>query len=449
MRRSSLMMTSALVVAAVAAGEVRAQEEDLPSRERMWDIIQQQQERIDQLEGEQQETEAKVEATGDMVQNVAEEARKGPSGWFENTQIGGYGEVHFTGDTSLEGGEGGEAGGSGEANATAKRFVLEVGHQFNENMRFFSELEVENALIFGGEDSEGEVELEQLWAAYDIAERHEVRGGVELIPVGVINETHEPNTFFGTQRPIVERRIIPTTWWEASASLRGQLGNGFSYDAMIHTGLDASLEGAEGGEGGEVVANNAFNAGASTQSAANATAESGAGTLRLQWSGMPGVTLSATGQYQEDVTQDENDVEATLFETHADIERGPWGFRAMYARWDFYGDTSRDFTNDAGDVIASTSVEGLGRDQQWGWYVQPSYTFQNVGPGELGLFGRVSMIDDQAGQDSIDSRFTEFNFGTNYWLDPNLVVKANYAHQTFEDERDDEGSFNLALGLQF
>jgi len=447
MRRSSLLMTSALVAAAVTAGQARAQDEDLPSRERMWEIIQQQQERIDELEGKQQETEAKVEATGDMVQNVADEARQGPSGWFEDTQIGGYGEVHYTGDNALEGGEGGEVG-NGDAEATAKRFVLEVGHQFNENLRFFSELEVENALVFGGEDSEGEVELEQLWTAYDIARNHEVRGGVELIPVGVINETHEPNTFYGTQRPIVERRIIPTTWWEASASLRGQLGGGFSYDAMVHTGLDASLTGAEGAEGGE--AGNAFNAAGSTQSAANATAESGAGTLRLQWSGMPGVTLSATGQYQEDVTQDRNDVEATLFETHADIERGPWGFRAMYARWDFHDDVQQDIDFDGDGTATTVSLENtFGRDEQWGWYLQPSYTFQNVGPGKLGVFGRVSMIDDQAGRDAVDSRFTEFNVGTNYWLDPNMVLKANYAHQTFEDGRDDEGSFNLALGLQF
>ena len=48
---------------------------------------------------------------------------------------------------------------------------------------------------------------------------------------------------------------------------------------------------------------------------------------------MPGVELSLTGQYQSDITQGDQGIDATLLEAHADIRRGPWGLRALFARW--------------------------------------------------------------------------------------------------------------------
>jgi len=450
-------LCSTMVAAGIITvpGYATAQSE-LPSREKMWEIIQEQQKQIEALKQEQTETrqqvestEQKVEATGDMVESVAQQTQGTGDEWFNRTSIGGYGEVHFLSDDSLEGGEGGEAG-DGDGKATAKRLVFEFAHQFNDRLRFQSELEFENALVIGGSES-GEVEVEQAYVGYDLNNRHTVRGGMQLVPVGLLNETHEPPTFFGVQRNLVERRIIPTTWRELAVAATGQFGNGFSYDAMLSTGLDVSREGAEGGEGAEFgnPFGNAFQIATGPQSGANAKAETGALTLALDWSGMPGLTIGASGQYQADVTQDEQDVDATLFEAHVDFQRGGFGLRALYARWDV---DSGGVLEGAEGAEGAEGGEGLtigdsGREEQYGWYVEPSYTFQ-TGKGDLGVFARYSQVDDQADAD-VDSRIDSIVTGVNFWPAPNVVLKANYQQQDIEGEEGERDSFNLGVGWQF
>ena len=92
------------------------------------------------------------------------------------------------------------------------RFVLFFGHQFTNDVRFFSELEVEHNVA--GEGKNGEVEIEQAYIEWDYTDNHALKSGVFLVPVGILNETHEPDTFYGVERNAVEKDIIPSTWWE-------------------------------------------------------------------------------------------------------------------------------------------------------------------------------------------------------------------------------------------
>ena len=41
-----------------------------------------------------------------------------------------------------------------------------------------------------------------------------MKAGLFLIPVGILNQTHEPDTFYGVERNNVEKNIIPTTCGE-------------------------------------------------------------------------------------------------------------------------------------------------------------------------------------------------------------------------------------------
>ena len=52
-----------------------------------------------------------------------------------------------------------------------------------------------------------------------------LRAGLVLVPMGFLNEMHEPVTYFGTHRPEVEKRIIPTTWRSGGGGLFGSLGD--------------------------------------------------------------------------------------------------------------------------------------------------------------------------------------------------------------------------------
>ena len=106
------------------------------------------------------------------------------------------------------------------------RFVLLFGHSFSDRIKFWSELEVEHALVEGGEES-GEVALEQAYLDFLITPAFNIRAGMMLTPVGIINERHEPPSFNGVERPFVETVIIPTTWRELGFGLTGDFGRGF------------------------------------------------------------------------------------------------------------------------------------------------------------------------------------------------------------------------------
>ena len=126
------------------------------------------------------------------------------------------------------------------------RFVLLFGHSFSDRIKFWSELEVERAFVEGGTDS-GEVALEQAYLDFLIKPYFNVRAGMMLTPIGIVNERHEPPSFNGVERPFVETFIIPTTWRELGFGFTGDLGRGFRYRAYLTSSLDASRFDTESG----------------------------------------------------------------------------------------------------------------------------------------------------------------------------------------------------------
>nr|NIR32029.1 porin [Gammaproteobacteria bacterium]NIR85410.1 porin [Gammaproteobacteria bacterium]NIR89101.1 porin [Gammaproteobacteria bacterium]NIU06546.1 porin [Gammaproteobacteria bacterium]NIV53435.1 porin [Gammaproteobacteria bacterium] len=298
-----------------------------PDPEEMWRIIQEQQRQIEALESQLRSTEQKTEQTEEKVEATArmveERAAKAPDygaapGWWQRTTIGGYGEIHYN---NLEN----DSTGEDFEQVDVHRLVLTLGHEFNDWLRLFSEVELEHALVEDTDDGSGpgEVELEQAWVEADYLPQHRVRAGVDLIPVGILNPTHEPPTFFGVERNPVETNIIPTTWWEAGVGGLGEIAPGWNYHVVLHSGLETPVAGDD-----------AFLIREGRNKVAKATASDGAVTGQLRYTGMRGVEVGLTGQYQADVTQGEQDIEGTLFAAHVDARRGPFGLRALYARWD-------------------------------------------------------------------------------------------------------------------
>ena len=110
--------------------------------------------------------------------------------------------------------------------------MLLVAHQFSDRIRFVSELELEHAFVEGLEES-GELELEQAYVDFLLSRRFNVRAGMLLMPVGIINERHEPPVYYGVERPFVDTVIIPTTWFEVGAGVHGEVGRGWRYRAYL------------------------------------------------------------------------------------------------------------------------------------------------------------------------------------------------------------------------
>jgi len=193
----------------------------------------------------------------------------------ESTAVGGYGELHYT-NTS---------GPNTPASINFRRFVLYLSHSFDDRLTFRSELEVEDAKIEGGEAG-GEVALEQAFLDYRLTDRLTLRTGLVLPPTGIINETHEPPTFNGVERPAFDHDVIPTTWRELGIGIWGTLplAEGLSYRLYLVNGLKASgFSGEEGIRGGR-------------QSGRQATFANPSFTGRLEWA-RPGLRVGGSFWY--------------------------------------------------------------------------------------------------------------------------------------------------------
>lgn len=423
-RAMNTSISLAAILMTTAAGAAQ-----LPSAEVMWEIIQKQQQEIEALKNRQQTTDEKVEATGEVLDQMQtgspatastdhKPARDGHGvsstafshGGSGKTVVGGYGEMHYNNlDNQTNGLD-------DKKEIDLHRAILFLGHEFNDRIRFWSELEVEHAQSGEGKDG-GEVAMEQAYLEFDINENLSSRAGLLLVPAGILNEVHEPNTFYGVERNPVENKIIPTTWREGAVSLNGRFGEGWSYDLMVHSGFNTNA-------GKNYAVRNG------RQSAREANANDLAYTGRIKWTGLPGVELAVTAQYQSDMTQsiDSSAGSATLVETHVIANRGPFGLRALYASWDLDG----------------SGPAAVGADEQSGWYIEPSF---KVTP-RVGVFARYNSWDNQAGN-STDTEYTQIDFGVNYWPHPDVVLKADYQTQDAPSGKDEFDGFNLGVGYQF
>lgn len=144
--------------------------------------------------------------TADTTTNVYQNTADRLLGYDRKLTIGGYGEVHYNQPLSSEKKQNGTL--------DVHRIVLLVGYNFNERVKFVSEIEFEHV---------SEVYVEQAFIQYKINKSINFRGGLMLIPMGIINEYHEPTTFNGVERPLVDKYISPTTWREIGFGLTGNI----------------------------------------------------------------------------------------------------------------------------------------------------------------------------------------------------------------------------------
>jgi len=340
-----------------------------------------------------------------LAQQVEDSQTASPT----TTSIGGYGELHYNNLTTSQ---------TGKADSTKKeidfhRFVLFFGHEFNDKIRFFSEFEVEHALVKDTADGSngGEVEVEQAYVEFDLSNQHNAKAGMIIVPVGIINETHEPPTFYGVERNPVEKVILPTTWWNGGLMLNGRSRSGFSYDLMISEGL---------------YANDGYSIRTGRQKTSQAKANDLAYTGRLKYTGVPGLELAATARYESDLSQGTlaSKASATLLETHVIYSVDRFTLKGLYAQWD----------------ISGSAAKAANANQSSGYYIEPSYKLT----GQWGIFGRYNHWQTVSGSANTE---TQTGVGVNYWPHPDVVFKADF--QWHSQGNIKTNGFNLGVGYQF
>lgn len=182
-----------------------------------------------------EELERRIDVLSREIEDLKKTA-KGASGAeygaLQRTRVGGYMELHYlsTQDGDAEGFD-------------FHRYVLYVGHSFSDWIQFHSELEFEHGFI---NDRQGEFELEQAYIEFRPRDQFGIRSGVIVVPMGVINQFHEPPAFHGVERPDVDNKIIPSTWFAAGAGFYGNLTSNLKYQVY---GIN-SLQFVSGGRDG-------------------------------------------------------------------------------------------------------------------------------------------------------------------------------------------------------
>lgn len=286
--------------------------------------------------------------------------------------VGGYGEALYENFDSRR--EDGAASGKRDE-LDFLRAVLYFGYKFNDRIVFNSELEFEHAST----GRAGEVSVEFGYLDFLLREALNVRAGMVLVPMGHINELHEPPIFLGARRPFVEQTLIPTTWRENGVGLFGEAGL-VSYRAYVVNGLAATAGtsskasgfGASGIRGGR-------------SGGSRAAAEDLAVTGRLDVRPVEGLLLGGAvytgdaGQGRISTTTGERiEARTTLYDAHAELR-----WRGLEARALFVRTIIEDAAaiNEAQGIVPCSATPGPGQkpcsesvgQRQYGWYGQVGY----------------------------------------------------------------------------
>jgi hypothetical protein len=359
--------------------------------------------------------------------------------------IGGYGELLV-----------GQVRADEDNIVDAQRIVFYFGYKFTERIIFNTEIEFEHATTSPNQDDRsGAVAAEFALLDFLLWPELNLRGGLLLVPFGIINEIHEPTTFFGVFRPSVERVIIPTTWRENGVGIFGdidlQTAGSINYRAYVMNGLDARGFRASNNRGLRTRGNRGlFN--------------DIAFVSRVEYVPLPFVSvggsifLGNTGQDQR-IENEESPFNGDKFSGFFQMYEGDVQFQYR----GFEGRALVVYTSldDAARVNALNDLTGddsVG-DEQWGYYLVGGYNllslanFTNQYAQYLAPFLRWEQYDTQSSvplgfeRNPLNDR-SDLTIGLNYKPIPNVVVKVEY--QWLDNQANDSlNQFNFGLGYVF
>ena len=343
--------------------------------------------------------------------------------------VGAYGELTYNQPEALNG------------ELDVQRLVLLFGYKFNDKTQFVTEVEFEHV---------EEVFIEQAFINYNVAPNVNLRGGLMLVPMGIINEFHEPTTFNGVERPSLDNVIIPTTWREIGIGVSGRFNEiSLGYQAYIFNGFKSTSFDGEGGVNGYLNGSNGLRSG--RQKAIQSTVDSPTLSMKFDYYGIPGLRLGLSGYFGD--TQAEDDVEEI---DGANIGISMIGLDARYAYQRF---TARgQFVN--GSLSGTEAYNNLtGKDlgsQLQGWYLEAAYNVLPQNKAQrLFAFARYEQYDTHASTEGTLQQNNAYNrndltTGLSYHLAPGVVLKGDYQ---FRDNAVSGGDvanrLNFGIGVWF
>lgn len=239
----------------------------------------------------------------------------------QKTVIGGYGEALYSQNFSTQ-----------KATASLRRAVFTFSHRFSPTINLITELEIENALAAGNGTSKGELSMEEAYLQFRLNAHTYINAGLQLPRIGIINQDHEPNTFNGNDRPVVETMLIPTTWGEIGVSLNGSISAvpGLNYTIGIYNGLNGSKfdlpTGIQAGKGSGSLA-------MARNKAISGSLRYYTGAFRLQIASYLGGSIGLNNETSDRLGLNTGFFGTPVFLNEADLiyQKNGWSFRALAA----------------------------------------------------------------------------------------------------------------------
>ncbi len=328
----------------------------------------------------------------------------------------------------------------------ARNIELLLDVRAHQRFRIFSEIEFERTAETSGGDRQGEVEVEQGWIEYGVNRYINPRFGVILVPFGRYNLEHFDTYQDLTDRPIMARRVIPTTWAEAGAGFRGSIYLGdmsssswlqnfeLSYELYAVNGLtehisDTSPRDARGAFGKDNNNNKAL-----------------VGRLQISPCSVLKVGLSGyTGKYDKAG----NDMQG--YDIDAKIVYDPFELLGEFA--DFELDEG---LNDDGLSITENLQGGYveGRFHFWPGFLNQTFLGRGLENPTFTAIARVGYaeIEDDGDTDTDDNREERFTIGLNYRPIESFVCKLEYQFNETDNEpleRGDNDGFIASVSAAF
>jgi hypothetical protein len=436
------------LAAADAADEVIAQEDRIAELERTVAVL------ADELERTRSELAVPEDQPLSSKYGLAPAASK-IYDLGRGFSIGGYGEGYYR---NLVGDKG-----DAKNRTDLLRMVLYTGYKFTDSILFNAEIEFEHATTGSTKSSSGgSVSVEFAYLDFLLRDWANIRTGLVLVPMGFLNEIHEPVSYFGVNRPDIERQIIPSTWRENGVGILGTLYEQVDYQAFVINGFNAEGFDSGGLRGGRQKGNRAL-------------AEHLAFVARLDWTPIEQLLVGASVYHGNSGQNQDVGVSGVGFDSYSvAIPDTPTTIWEVHAQYEDYGLHLRSlFTmaeiGDSGDLTAALAPVGDGggigelsageaiAGQMLGVYGEIAYDLMPLlFPGSektLEPFFRYSYYDTQrdvpSGFSSDKSKEIEtFTLGFSFQPIPRVVIKADYRNRSAKSgELPDE--FNLGIGFVF
>ena len=339
--------------------------------------------------------------------------------------IGGYGEIKYHQPEDSNG------------ELDIHRLVMLLGYRFSDKVQFFSELEFEHA---------HEVEVEQAFINYNLANNLNLRAGLMLVPMGIINVYHEPTTFNGVDRPGIDKNLVPTTWREIGIGFSGKINSAsLAYEAYIFNGfksVEADGTGLIGGSSGLREGH---------QEGMEATVNTPNFSAKVDYYGFPGLKFGLAGYFGR--TEAPADIKNI---PGADVGVAMVGMDARYAYKRFSARGEFIYTS-LTDTQAYNELTGMDLGSTFsGWYTEVAYNLLPLQKKQrLDAFARFEQYDTHARTEGPLVRNGVYNrndltLGLSYHVGPGVVFKGDY--QIFDNAIENnnlKNQFNLGIGVWF